>query len=374
VLSRFVQVGKSSLINSLTRARRAAVGNMPGLTRSLQTVKLDHQISLIDSPGVMFSAGRKDDGSDDANMVLRNCLRFEQLADPVGAAWQVVARCTVEQLQEAYGLEGQGFEDAEQFLFLVAQKRGKLLKGGVPDVEGAAKIVLKDWNDGRISYCSEPPVDAAASDLRVGGAEVLSKWSAEFDVEALLNAPVVEVDEADMERVAAQERAAQELLANPLGSRTLHDEHEAAAAAASAAAAAAAAEPRPIVPRPKASTGGAAAMDAGEEEELDMDDPAAVSAAAAAVPVRKVAAHNSNNPQHNQQVKRSLAEQRRRERKAFNRSNAAASAAASAAVSEAEEEEDMDGGEEQDYGEDHYAQPAAAAAARSYDRDLADME
>jgi len=365
----YPNVGKSSLINSLTRARRAAVGNMPGLTRSLQTVKLDHQISLIDSPGVMFSAGRKEDGSDDANMVLRNCLRFEQLADPVGAAWQVVARCTMQQLQEAYGLEGTKFEDAEQFLFLVAQKRGKLLRGGVPDVEGAAKIVLKDWNDGRIAYCSDPPVDVAASDLR-GEAEVLSKWSQEFDVEKLLNAPEVELDEEGAELLAEKQRLQDELASQPLGSRALHDDHEAQAAAASAAAA----EPRVIVPRPKAAT---------ESEEMDADDmdestvaaasaASASAAAAAAAASRKVTAANKFNPQHNQQVKRALAEQKRRERKQANRAAGAADVDEDDGMAAEDEEFGEEVGEEDEEEED--APAAAAAGGARYNRDLADMD
>lgn len=98
----FPNVGKSSLINSLTRARRAAVGNMPGLTKTLQLVKLDHQISLIDSPGVMFSAGRTEDGQEDSGIVLRNCLRFEQLEDPVAAAYKVVERTTMEEIGRAH--------------------------------------------------------------------------------------------------------------------------------------------------------------------------------------------------------------------------------------------------------------------------------
>jgi nuclear GTP-binding protein len=40
---------------------------------------------------------------------------------------------------------------------LVARKTGKLWKGGVPNIEAAARIVLKDWNNGKIPYYT--PVD-----------------------------------------------------------------------------------------------------------------------------------------------------------------------------------------------------------------------
>ncbi len=44
-------VGKSSLINSLKRARVAQVGNTPGVTKAVQEVHLDKHIKLLDSPG-----------------------------------------------------------------------------------------------------------------------------------------------------------------------------------------------------------------------------------------------------------------------------------------------------------------------------------
>ena len=44
-------VGKSSLINSLKRARVAQVGQMPGVTKGVQEIHLDKHIKLLDSPG-----------------------------------------------------------------------------------------------------------------------------------------------------------------------------------------------------------------------------------------------------------------------------------------------------------------------------------
>lgn len=62
-------VGKSSLINSLKRARVAAVGNTPGVTRAAQEVHLDKHVKLLDSPGIVFSAGSSPAAA------LRNCVK-----------------------------------------------------------------------------------------------------------------------------------------------------------------------------------------------------------------------------------------------------------------------------------------------------------
>lgn len=47
-------VGKSSLINSLVRARATNTGNAPGITRVAQAVHLDKHLTLLDSPGLVF--------------------------------------------------------------------------------------------------------------------------------------------------------------------------------------------------------------------------------------------------------------------------------------------------------------------------------
>jgi len=119
----FPNVGKSSIINSLKRERAVNVGATPGVTKTLQHVKLDQKINLIDSPGVLFSIGK-----DDEDLVLRNCLKAEQLTDPVGVVNRIVQKCSEESLCQLYRIEK--YEgDAEKFLQVVAIKRGKLKKG-----------------------------------------------------------------------------------------------------------------------------------------------------------------------------------------------------------------------------------------------------
>ena len=62
-------VGKSSLINSLKRKHAAPTGNTPGVTTSVQEVHLDKKITLLDSPGVVFSA------AGNAHAALLNCTK-----------------------------------------------------------------------------------------------------------------------------------------------------------------------------------------------------------------------------------------------------------------------------------------------------------
>jgi hypothetical protein len=86
----YPNVGKSSLINSLKRTRAVGVAPTPGFTKTLQEVRLDKQIRLIDSPGVIFSSAEKD-----PTLLLRNCIRVEELDDPVQAG---MSFCFIQQV------------------------------------------------------------------------------------------------------------------------------------------------------------------------------------------------------------------------------------------------------------------------------------
>nr|KJB42436.1 hypothetical protein B456_007G153300 [Gossypium raimondii]KJB42437.1 hypothetical protein B456_007G153300 [Gossypium raimondii] len=135
-------VGKSSLINSLKRCHVVNVGATPGLTRSMQEVQLDKNVNLLDCPGVVML---KSSGND-ASIALRNCKRIEKLDDPVAPVKEILKLCPERLLVTIYKIPG--FESVDEFLQNVATVRGKLKKGGIVDVEAAARIILHDWNEG----------------------------------------------------------------------------------------------------------------------------------------------------------------------------------------------------------------------------------
>ncbi|KAJ4898386.1 Guanine nucleotide-binding protein-like NSN1 [Raphanus sativus] len=144
-------VGKSSLINSLKRAHVVNVGATPGLTRSLQEVHLDKNVKLLDCPGVVMLKS----SANDASIALRNCKRIEKLEDPVSPVKEILKLCTPQMLVTLYKIPS--FEAVDDFLYKVATVRGKLKKGGLVDTEAAARIVLHDWNEGKIPFYTMPP-------------------------------------------------------------------------------------------------------------------------------------------------------------------------------------------------------------------------
>lgn len=168
-------VGKSSIINSLKRSKACNVGATPGVTKSIQEVQLDSKIKLLDSPGVVFANnGPADDGS----IALKNAIRIENVKDPITAATAILQRLTKEQAEALYGVSD--YATPEEFLAIKAQKQGRYKKGGIPDVRLSAKMLIDDWNRGKIRYYTMPPEDDPSTHV---SSAIVQRMSKEFDIE-----------------------------------------------------------------------------------------------------------------------------------------------------------------------------------------------
>lgn len=176
----YPNVGKSSVINSLKRSRAVGVSPTPGFTKTLQSVQLDKKVKLIDSPGVLFQDNTHANNS--TSLVLRNCLNPGGIPDPLPPVTALVELCDREQLMVVYKVAR--FASVQDFLVAVATKREKRLKGGKLDLDAAARLVLQDWNNGKIKYFVPPPQEQKTK-LKAAS-KVSTEWAKEFDLEKLL--------------------------------------------------------------------------------------------------------------------------------------------------------------------------------------------
>lgn len=145
----YPNVGKSSIINSLKRKRAAGVSSKAGFTRNLQEIELDSKLKIIDSPGVILS------NESEAVLVLRNQVNPAEVKDPITPIGAILSRVSKHQMMNLYKIGN--FEDATSFLYNVAVAKGKFKKGGVADLESAARIVITDWNGGKMRHYATPP-------------------------------------------------------------------------------------------------------------------------------------------------------------------------------------------------------------------------
>jgi len=177
----FPNVGKSSVINSLKRSKACNVGSTPGITKNMQEVQLDQHVKLLDCPGIVMATG-----TSDTQIILRNAVKVESLDDPVAPVEAILSRCNKEQIMQKYCVPD--YTTTIEFLSSFAKRLGKLKKGGIPDQLAAAKVLLQDWNSGKITFYTHPPIrEVTEHDTTT----VVQYLGAGFDIKAL------EKEEAD---------------------------------------------------------------------------------------------------------------------------------------------------------------------------------
>ncbi|XP_028643346.1 guanine nucleotide-binding protein-like 3 isoform X1 [Grammomys surdaster] len=145
----FPNVGKSSIINSLKQEWICNVGVSMGLTRSMQIVPLDKQITIIDSPCFIISPCNSPTA-----LALRSPASIEVLR-PLEAASAILSQADDQQVVLKYTVPG--YKDSLDFFTKLAQRRGLHQKGGSPNVESAAKLLWSEWTGASLGYYCHPP-------------------------------------------------------------------------------------------------------------------------------------------------------------------------------------------------------------------------
>ncbi|KAK9430579.1 P-loop containing nucleoside triphosphate hydrolase protein [Lipomyces doorenjongii] len=212
----YPNVGKSSIINALTsrlggRREACPVGAEAGVTTSLREVKIDNKLKLLDSPGIVFpSESMSEDSSvgDEAQLLLLGALPPKQITDAVPAVSLLLQRLEsvpelFDTMKIVYDLPALlpridtntgKLDKTTDFLVHVARKRGRIGKGGIPNLQAAAMAVVNDWRDGRIQRYSLPPSELPNSSVNilknragknVEQKEIVREWAQEFSLDGL---------------------------------------------------------------------------------------------------------------------------------------------------------------------------------------------
>ncbi|KAL0277844.1 UNVERIFIED_CONTAM: hypothetical protein PYX00_004984 [Menopon gallinae] len=145
----YPNVGKSSIINTLRGKSVCKVAPIAGETKVWQYITLMRRIYLIDCPGVVYPSAETD-----TEKVLKGVVRVELLPNPEDYIEEVLKRVKHEYLKRTYKIDG--WANAEEFLETLAMKMGRLLKKAQPDVHSVAKIVLNDWQRGKLPFYVVP--------------------------------------------------------------------------------------------------------------------------------------------------------------------------------------------------------------------------
>ncbi|KAF2069361.1 hypothetical protein CYY_009323 [Polysphondylium violaceum] len=146
----YPNVGKSSIINTLKSKAVCTAAPIPGQTKVWQYITLMKRIYLIDCPGIVPTTG-----DSEAELVLKGVVRVENLEDPTEYIPEVLRRIKKDYIVKTYNISE--WTDHEDFLTQMAEKTGKLLKKRQPNMKACAKLVLYDYQRGKIPYFTAPP-------------------------------------------------------------------------------------------------------------------------------------------------------------------------------------------------------------------------
>ena len=141
----YPNTGKSSVINlMLGRKEIAKTSPESGFTRGIQSLKFADGIYLLDSPGIIPPTERF---TELIKLAKIGVSTFDRAKDP-----DIVVHELMKQhpglFESFYSIDAKG--DSDLLLEEFGKKNGMLLKKGVIDIERAARIMLRDWQDGII--------------------------------------------------------------------------------------------------------------------------------------------------------------------------------------------------------------------------------
>lgn len=142
-------VGKSTLINRLVGHKKKETGNKPGVTKGLDWVRINDQMELLDTPGILWPNIKESE----VGLTLATFTAIREEILPLDEVFVFIIKMLYkyypDTLLEKYGVSN--IDDIEEVILKIGQKRGCLGKGGVVDYEKVYHLVLQDIKNGQIS-------------------------------------------------------------------------------------------------------------------------------------------------------------------------------------------------------------------------------
>jgi len=142
-------VGKSTLINRLVGKKAVNVGNKPGVTKNLDWIRINEDLELLDSPGILWP--KLDEEKVAFNLASLTAIKEEVLPiyDVVEYILNTLCKYYPEVLKERYKVEEVN-DDIIETLDIIGKKRGCLIKGGEIDYDKVVGIIINEIKDGTI--------------------------------------------------------------------------------------------------------------------------------------------------------------------------------------------------------------------------------
>ncbi|MBU2577163.1 MAG: 50S ribosome-binding GTPase [Nanoarchaeota archaeon] len=164
----YPNAGKSSVINFITHRAAAKTAKQAGFTKGMQKIRMSDDILILDTPGVIPASKYSTESKSFAQDVKVGGRTYSNVKDPEDVVYYLMvapdpkdadnvtdkeknaikdAEVNAKKIEDFYGFEGL---NVEEFIESLGKKKGFLGKGGKVDVDRSARVVLRDWQEGRI--------------------------------------------------------------------------------------------------------------------------------------------------------------------------------------------------------------------------------
>lgn len=141
-------VGKSTLINKLVGKKIAVVGNKPGVTKNLNWVRVDKQLELLDSPGILWP--KLEQEKEAFNLASTTAIKEDILPKEEIAVYIIkfLYKYYPDILESNYGVTD--INDFYEVYEIIGKSRGFISKGGIVDDDRVTNLIINDIKQGKI--------------------------------------------------------------------------------------------------------------------------------------------------------------------------------------------------------------------------------
>ena len=145
-------VGKSTIINSFAGKSCTKTGNKPGVTKGKQWIRLNKNVELLDTPGILWP--KFEDQTVGLRLAFIGSIK-DELSNQYELCMllmQYLGEHYPKAIPDTYQIEPA--ENEVELLERVAKRRGCLKAGGGHDLDKAANYVIDDFRNGRLGCIS----------------------------------------------------------------------------------------------------------------------------------------------------------------------------------------------------------------------------
>ena len=154
-------VGKSSFINRIAKQNTMKVGNKPGVTTQKQWIRLENNIELMDTPGVLWPKFESEKVG--LNLSFTGTIK-DEILPKIEIAYRLLKyllenykenvlnryKLNIDEVENIFNSDLEENEKTYEVMLIIGKKRGCLVSGGNIDDEKVSNIILDDFRNAKI--------------------------------------------------------------------------------------------------------------------------------------------------------------------------------------------------------------------------------